>query len=173
MNASSQKTLNIVRSLLVGPGGADAALALLERRKEEQTELHDSAVIWACLADLRLQVGNETGAREAANRASALRAAPIRLSFDDIGTSPSKNLTQRFTTNITSPQPHVKHSLRSVQAVHITLARSRELKQRCSSLLESVTLPESAVEHTPSRPYGLRRSAVLGRLTAALLQNST
>lgn len=85
MNANVQQTLKVVRALLEGgqDGGSRAALSVLERAAREHGDVNESSIIWACICDLRERLG-QADARQAAERASLLRCAPVRtLSFDE------------------------------------------------------------------------------------------
>lgn len=91
-------TLDTARALLHGRGGEKAALSLLEKRAHEDSDVHSSAAIWACIAQLRSSLGRSTEAQDAMDRATLLRTAPARkLTFDtkDHNTSTTPN-SKRF-----------------------------------------------------------------------------
>lgn len=101
LSASVRQTLTVVRSLLSGPGGVEAALRLLERRVQEQVELSQSAAIWACISSLREQRNeNKDGVREVSDRANMLRMAPVRvLMFDDMMESSSSSVRRKVSNS--------------------------------------------------------------------------
>lgn len=76
-------TLELARELLRGPGGASAALSALEKRTREDIDVHNSASVWACIAQLQLKLGLSDAACHSSERAALLRTAPVRrLTFD-------------------------------------------------------------------------------------------
>lgn len=175
MNASCQKTLKLVASLLNGPGGAGAALSLLERRLQEQSELQESAIVWACVADLRSRLGDEAGKQEASDRAVLLRDAPIRvLRFDDMDIPPTPSPSQKLSLpSETSSSTRLNSTNQLSQSAVDALARSRDLSKRCASLLEGVSPPDRSTSDKSKSAYSLHKSAFLGRHTEALLRYSS
>lgn len=164
MDSNCQPTLKVVRTLLSGPGGPEAARSLLERRTREHTDVYNSAIVWACLSDLRRKTGDESGAQEAAERASMLRTAPVRtLSFNDADSLPERpqSFDARRELRFSSPvmERYVdKHELPMRDAASVrddgvvaerckgsgklsdvrgdeASARRRDLRERCRKLL--------------------------------------
>lgn len=182
MNSCVQQTLQVVRSLLSGPGGPKAALSFLERRSNEQLEVQESAIVWACLSDLRAQTGDSNGAREAAERASLLRSAPVRtLSFDEIESLTSLTSQPKIITSTPSSWMHVRTPVKngkfpmSSMVVHDALKKARRLGEKCRDLLGDDIVNNVKHVHEPQNARGdagraLRRSAAIGKRTAALLE---
>lgn len=196
LSATVRQTLTVVRSVLSGPGGVEAALRLLERRVHEQVELSQSAAIWACISSLREQVydkHNKDGVmimREVSERANMLRMAPVRvLMFDDMDSSSS--LFQQdavMRRNFNDDDDEGESCLVEKRRFH---KQWRRLSGRCSELIKAIE--EDAKEIEGGEKYGfdadridgrgsnnnenrkggcelyLERCAILGKCTATLL----